>query len=155
MRVEQQCNVAGYGNLFCEEDAGHSNLAGLPLFTLMTDNGDGTYQADYSFTGGVGTSLTVSAELVTDNGMWIEYYNNKNFVGVPDIARFETSDINYDWGGGLVTSSKGSNVSVRWWTKLVVPYTETYTWVIDHDPAFRLWIDGILEGDFWFFAGPQ
>ena len=122
----------------------------------MTDNGDGTYQADYSFTGGVGTSLTVSAELVApDNGMWIEYYNNQSFSGVPDIARYEVSDINYDWGEGLVTSSSASYVSVRWWTKLIVPYTETYTWVIDHDPAFRLWIDAILVGDFWFFAGPQ
>lgn len=37
----------------------------------------------------------------------------------------------------------------------MVPFSETYTWVIDHDPAFRLYIDGVLEGDFWCFCGSQ
>lgn len=156
LKVEQKCNVAGSGSLLCVEDIGHSNVAGLPLFILMTDNSDGTYQADYSFTGGVSTSLTVSAELVTGTGMWVEYYTNKDHIGTPAASGFETSDINYNWGSGNIGPlSTGSNASVRWWTKLMVPYSETYTWVIDHDAAFRLWIDSVLEGPFWFYAGPQ
>ena len=85
--------------------------------------------------------------------MWVEYYNNRDFEGVPDIARYENQDINYDWGEGLVTTTKADNVSVRWQTKLVAPYSETYALSIDHDPAFALYLDGELKTDAWYYDG--
>ena len=43
LRVEQKCNVDITNTYFCIEDPDQSNVAGLPLFIEMTDNGDGTY----------------------------------------------------------------------------------------------------------------
>ena len=43
LRVEQKCNVDITNSYLCILDPGYSNVAGLPLFTEMTDNGDGTY----------------------------------------------------------------------------------------------------------------
>ena len=43
LRVEQKCNVDITNSYLCILDPGHSNVAGLPIFTEMTDNGDGTY----------------------------------------------------------------------------------------------------------------
>ena len=37
------CNVADSNTYFCVEDASSSNVADLPFFIEMTDNGDGTY----------------------------------------------------------------------------------------------------------------
>ena len=47
----------------------------------MTDNGDGTYTADYSVSQ-AGT-VTVSSELLTGNGVQGWYYNNQFFSGPP------------------------------------------------------------------------
>lgn len=71
MRLEQHCTVTN--SRLCVEDAASDNVPGLPTFTVMTDNGDGTYQADYTMTG-AGT-ITVSVELMSGNGDWLEYYN--------------------------------------------------------------------------------
>ena len=49
--------------------------------------------------------MAVSAELVSTDGMWVEYYNNPDFADVPDIARYENQEIHYDWGSGLVTTT--------------------------------------------------
>ena len=43
LKVEQMCNVADSNTYFCVEDASSSNVADLPFFIEMTDNGDGTY----------------------------------------------------------------------------------------------------------------
>ena len=71
--------------------------------------------------------MTVSAELVSTNGMWVEYWNNKVFSGRPDIARYENVDINYYWDANeLITTTRSTYVSLRWQTKLVAPYSETF-----------------------------
>ena len=53
--------------------------------------------------------MAVSAELVSSNGMWVEYWNNKEFSGVPDISRFENVDINYYWAANeLITTTRAN-----------------------------------------------
>ena len=97
--------------------------------------------------------MAVSAELVSTNGMWVEYYNNRSFSGTPDTERYENQDLYYNWGSGHVTSITSNNVSVRWQTKLVAPYSETYTIYFTVDPAFAIYLDGELKTNFWRFAG--
>lgn len=156
LRVEDQCNVVSGETMTCIEDAASDNVAGLPIFTEMTDNNDGTYTANYSL-GSVaaGTNVGISVELVADNGVWVEYYNNRDLSGAPDTAGWEYNDLNYNWGTGFVTSTSASNVSVRWWAKIIAPFSETYTLDITHDPAFALYIDDTLLTDSWYYAGPQ
>ena len=42
-------------------------------------------------------------------------------------------------------------MSLRWQTKLVAPYSETYELDIEIDPAFALYLDGELKTDMWKF----
>ena len=155
LRVEDKCNVVTGETLTCMIDAGSDNVSGLPILKEMTDNGDGTYTATYSFSGSSGIDLVVSAEFVGESGIWVEYYNNKEGTGTPELARWENSDMDYDWGTGNVTPSTGSDVLVRWWSKLIPLYSETFTFDIEHDPAFALYIDDVLKTDSWYYSGPQ
>ena len=45
-------------------------------------------------------------------------------------------------------------MSVRWQTKLVATYSETYTLTVNADPAFVLYLDGEVKMDSWIFDGP-
>ena len=139
----------------CIPSATGEIVAGLPIVQAMIDNGDGTYSSTYSFTGGAGTKVSLSAELVGQNGIWVEYFNNMEMLGTPDKAVWEYQDLNYDWGSGLVTTSQAENVSVRWWGKLMAPQSGDFTFTIEHDSAFALYIDDVLMTDAWYFNGPQ
>lgn len=124
LKLEQDCTVTN--SHLCAESVSSDNIPGLPTFTVMTYIGSGQYQADYTITSH-GT-ITVSVELVSGNGNYVEYYNTKDFTGTADSKTgIYYQDINYNYGEGLVTSISASNVSVRWRTKLVADYTETYT----------------------------
>ena len=62
----------------------------------MTDNGDGTYSADFllSQTG----SVTVSVELMSESvsgGAYVEYFNNINLYGAPVLAKKEMKSLNF------------------------------------------------------------
>ena len=115
---------------------------GLPIFKKMTDNGDGTYSADYmlSQTG----SVTVSVELLSEGGggAYVEYFDNNAVSGAPVFAKKEMKSLNFQWGFGLVTPSQSDNVSARWYFKLIAPYSETFTFFFDHDAAFKFYLDG-------------
>ena len=45
-------------------------------------------------------------------------------------------------------------MSVRWQTKLVAPYSETYTLDIEVDRSFAFYLDGELKTDLWNYEGP-
>jgi len=66
----------------------------------MTDNGDGTFFSDY-IVSGPGT-VTVSVELLNAGGVYAEYFNNVDWSGAPAATQIE-SEINHNWGQGLVT----------------------------------------------------
>ena len=77
LRVEHECTVSSYYD--CLPVAPYQNLSGLPIVKNMIDNGDGTYNADFSVssTG----SVTVSVELLRVGGL-LEYdYNGQAFPG--------------------------------------------------------------------------
>lgn len=49
-------------------------IPGLPMEKLMTDNGDGTYTADYVVSGSAGT-VSASVELASAPTIFVEYFN--------------------------------------------------------------------------------
>jgi hypothetical protein len=66
----------------------------------MNDNGDGTYTADYT----VSSSglVTVSVELLTQGGLYTEYFNNMDLSGVPVLTQIEPG-IEKIWENGLIS----------------------------------------------------
>ena len=67
----------------------------------MTDNGDGTYDADYSVTATSGT-VTVSVDLVNSEGIVAFYWTNTALTGDPAITRVEPN-IDFTWSDGNPT----------------------------------------------------
>ena len=68
----------------CELSASSQNLSGLPIIKKMSDNGDGTYSANYLLT--QTGSVTVSVELMSKSssgGAYVEYFDNINVLGAP------------------------------------------------------------------------
>jgi hypothetical protein len=76
----------------CDLSPSSDNLAGLPIVTEMTDNGDGTYTADYIVS--ADGSVTVSVELV-ETGILVEYFTNRSISGIPEITRIENVSLDY------------------------------------------------------------
>ena len=62
-------------------------------------------------------------------------------------------DLNFQWGTGLVTPTQSDNISARWYFILIAPYSELYTFYIDHDATIRFYIDGQCILDYWFYTG--
>ena len=75
LRVEQLCTLDA--NDDCILSANQDSVPGLPIEEWMTDNGDGTYQADVTMSGQ--GSVTVSA-LIYSSGLVAEYFNNSNLL---------------------------------------------------------------------------
>jgi hypothetical protein len=88
-----------------------------------------------------------------ENGLYAEYYNNKDLTGLALVRTDAVVD--FDWGSGSPDPVIGSDTfSVRW-TGFVVPlYTETYTFWTVSDDGIRLWVDGQLLINNWTDHGP-
>ena len=121
-------------------------VRGLPIIKQMTDNGDGTYYVEY-YVPEAGT-ITVSAVLLRQGGLWAEYFNNAFLDGVPAIARVE-SFLDYQWGEGLITEEAGDFVSIHWYGKLRAPLSEDFTFIFSGDDGFRFYFDNQLRIDRW------
>ena len=70
-----------------------------PTMMLMTDNGDGTYSADY--TSLVEATIDVSVFLNQGCGLIAEYFTNKVWSGTPAITQVD-ENINFNWDNGNV-----------------------------------------------------
>lgn len=112
----------------------------------MTDNGDGTYRADYTINRD--GKITVSVVIARVGGLSAEYFNNAFLEGVP-IKQQVDNTINFDWSDGLITDETGDFVSIHWYGKLLSPATEDFTFVLNGDDGFRFYIDTVLLIDRW------
>lgn len=68
--------------------------------------------------------------------------------GIPAISRIDT-EINFDWGTGLITNDVADFVSIRWWGKVLATATEEYTFIIHADDGVRFYLNGVLLIDRW------
>lgn len=100
--VEEQCSWVGQGQS-CTPDPFAVVIPELPIEVIMTDNGDGTYEADYMVTGVAGL-VSVSVDLVMKNSLYVEYYNYSDRTAVratrpsertADYGLYEQSNLDY------------------------------------------------------------
>lgn len=144
LHVEDLCYVTD--NYRCDLSYENDKLPEVPIFTPFTDNGDGTYESEYVIqTAG---TITVSAVLARQGGLYAEYFNNAFLDGVPAISRVE-SVLEYDWGEDLITEEAGDFVSIHWYGKLLAPYSEDFTFIIRGDDGFRFYFESELVIDRW------
>ena len=89
-------------------------------------------------------------------GVLGEYWENKDFAGVPSVRRTET-EINFPWGGGgpffpralplaFVDATPSSTTTVdgftaRWSGTITAPVDGDYTFYIGSDDGARMWLD--------------
>ncbi|MBC8183808.1 glycoside hydrolase family 3 C-terminal domain-containing protein [candidate division KSB1 bacterium] len=98
------------------------------------------------------------------NGLWAEYYNNRELEGEPALTRKE-KQINFDWGygefrGADQPGSPDPNIiqtdrwSARWTGKLASPGDGWYDIGLKSDNGVKLWLDGKLIIDAWTDQAP-
>jgi len=81
LHVEQLCQTSP-GNYRCDLNAQNTNIQGVPIIKLFTDNGDGTYSATYLIR--EAGKISVSVVLARQGGMYAEYFNNA-FLDGPNV----------------------------------------------------------------------
>ena len=59
------------------------------------------------------------------------------------------SEINFNWGTGLITNDAADFVSIRWFGNILAPTTEEFTFILHADDGVRLYLDGVLVIDRW------
>ena len=59
------------------------------------------------------------------------------------------SELDFDWGTGLITNEASDFVSVQWFAKIRPPHTEAYVFIIGADDGVRVTIDGEVVVDRW------
>ncbi len=99
------------------------------------------------------------------NGLWAEYYNNRELEGEPALTRME-KQIDFDWGYGQFRAANqpGSpdpeiiqtdRWSARWSGKLASPGDGWYDIGLNGDNGVRLYLDGKLILDAWTDQAPS
>lgn len=83
------------------------------------------------------------------NGIFAEYFNNKEFNGKPVLTRVD-STIAFHWGGASPGAGIGKdNFSVRWTTKIKPSITGTYEITTASDDGVRVIVNGNRIIDHW------
>jgi len=97
-------------------------------------------------------SFTVARE---GGGLKAEYFNNRNLTGEPVVTRIDPQ-IDFNWSNGDVPGENSPDASIgvdefsaRWSGELEVDITDTYTFTINANNGFRLFLDGEKIIDYW------
>jgi regulation of enolase protein 1 (concanavalin A-like superfamily) len=97
--------------------------------------------------------LIPSATAAPTNGLTATYYANIDFTGAA-VTRVDPG-VDFNWAGGAAfPGSSGSNWSAEWSGQALTPCTGTYQWCVTGDDGVRLWVDGALAADGWYYQGP-
>jgi hypothetical protein len=93
--------------------------------------------------------VAVSSAIITVNGLFAEYFDNRGFSG-SRVTKIDPT-INISWGDGRPLSTfGGDDFTVRWTGELVPKYSQSYTCqVAGLDDGCRVWIDGRRIFDEW------
>ncbi|MCX7748345.1 MAG: PA14 domain-containing protein [Clostridia bacterium] len=103
---------------------------------------------------GTGKNISINSAVGAGDGLIGKYYNNRNLTEPSTLTRVD-STINFEWAAGSPHASINlDEFSVSWSGKIQPQFSETYTFYTYSDEGVRLWIDGQLIIDKWYFQGP-
>lgn len=102
--------------------------------------------------------LILPKEKGLGQGVWAEYFNNRDLKGKPALCRKE-KQINFDWGYGSPRDDNGGSPnpdivktdewSARWTASLISPGDGWYDIGLKADNGVRMYIDGQLVINSW------
>lgn len=144
LHVDDLCYVTD--NYQCVLSQNNYALEEVPIYTQMTDNGDGTYFANYTIARE--SQVTVGIIIARQGGLYAEYFNNAFLSGVPTVTQVDNF-FDFQWGENLVTPEAGDFVSIHWFGKLLAPHSEDFTFKLSGDDGFRMYLEGVLVIDRW------
>ena len=140
-----------------------ANASGAPPKAPVTHN-PGTLEVEKTYywrvdeSDGVNTftgevwSFTTAKE---GGGLKGEFFNNNSLTGAPVLTRVDP-EIDFNWGNATTPGQNSpdesinvNNFSARWSGELEVDLTDAYTFEINANNGFRLWLDGQLIIDYW------
>lgn len=87
-------------------------------------------------------------------GLAAQYFDTAA-LSTPVLTRIDT-EVNFDWGEGSPDAAiHPDTFSVRWTGRVQPLYSEHYTFSVNADDGFRLWIDGQLIAGNWTSGTPM
>ena len=123
--------------------------------TQALSAGPHTIVMEYYENGGDARASLVWAEIVaavcpaSPTGWTAEYFDNRTLTAPATMCRDDAS-INFDWGtGGPGGAIPVDDFSVRW-TRSQTFTAGSHTFTVGSDDGARLYIDGVLVGDWWY-----
>jgi hypothetical protein len=97
-------------------------------------------------------SFTVARD---SGGLKAEYFDNRGLAGEPVVTRVDPQ-IDFNWGNGDVPGENSPDAAIgveefsaRWSGELEVDITDAYTFSINANNGFRLFLDGQSIIDYW------
>ena len=108
----------------------------------MTDLGNGKYE--YSYSVSLNGEITILVSKPTTLGVYVEWYGNDIWTGPITYTQYFPT-INQDWGLGDVVPGRSDDVSGIYYTQILAPTTDTYTFAVTHDDIVKIYFDGIIR----------
>ena len=108
----------------------------------MTDNLDGTYTYSYSLD--LDGTVTMYVFLYTQFGVHAEFFDNTASTGTV-VSQSYPRFIGRDHGTGLITPTRANSASIKFFTKIKIPTSDTYTFYVRCDDGAIIWLDGVLK----------
>ena len=105
----------------------------------MVDNGGGTYT--YTHTVDRPGEITVNIIKYTQGGVYSEFYDNLDFIGVNAHTTI-SSDLAFDWDWGDVYPGEQDDLAAKFYFRFKPPVTGTYQFSIDVDDVGIMDFDG-------------
>lgn len=124
----------------CTAVAGRTTTIHNDIFTLMTDNGDGTYTYSYSVEGD--GMVSVAVILFNQNNVRVDWYPNTSLSGTLDLTEYK-SQINTGYTLGNLYGSRADSLSGQYQTYLKGPYTGTITFYIYNYDGATVYYDNV------------
>ena len=82
--------------------------------------------------------------MVKQGGINGRYYNNLWMQGNASALTID-SQLNFNWGSGLVSGEAADMVSANWDGYLSIPVDGYYTFYLTFDNSAKFWLDEVLE----------
>lgn len=95
-----------------------------------------------------GSDYSAAVLQLHSGGLRALYFDNFWLQDEPVISRVDPQ-LDFDWGTSAITNYGRDYISIRWFGKLAVPYTDTYVLYVQSSEGFRLWLDHELHVDTW------
>lgn len=84
------------------------------------------------------------------SGARTNYFNNESLTGT-SVDTID-SEINFSWGTAAPASGVNADrFSVRWNAIIVAPTAGSYIFYSEADDGIRVWVDGVLQLDHWWW----